>query len=119
MTTVNPVVTGGAGRRLKFVWSNVATGDTVTEQELPVGGFYNLAITGTFAGGTVAKFLAGLSTGPTKSIPTDASGTEFSTTSATSTFVIGPIAGGTFVKPSVSSGSSDSVTFTLSEVMYG
>lgn len=35
-------------------------------------------------------------------------------TAASPTMLIGPIAAGTYVKPSVASGSADSVTFTLS-----
>lgn len=96
-----------------YRWTGIVTGDTVTEDVIHLEGKYNLTISGTFAGGTVAKLLMGPETGPTKSITTDSAGTEFSTTAALGTLVIGPIAAGTYVKPSVASGSGDSVTFTL------
>jgi hypothetical protein len=112
MATVNPVI-GSATPSLK--WTGIVTGDTVTEAQFAAQGRYNLTISGTFAGGTVAKLLVGPTTGPTKSLPTDntGAGTEWSTTAVTCTFVIGPLAAGTYVKPSVASGASDSVTFTL------
>lgn len=98
-----------------LIWEGIVTGDTVTEDVLKFTGFYNLTVSGTFAGGTVAKLLVGPTTGPTKSLPTDntGAGTEWSTTAATCTFLIGPLAAGTYVKPSVASGSADAVTFTL------
>ena len=96
-------------------WTGIVTGDTVTETRVTRNGYYNLTVSGTFAGGTVAKLLVGPTTGPTKSLPTDntGAGTEWSTTAATCTFLIGPLAAGTYVKPSVASGSADAVTFTL------
>ena len=115
MATVN-CVTDFTSEHKKYTWSGIATGDTVNEYVLGFQGYYNLTVSGTFAGGTTAKFLIGPETGPTKSLSTDNSGagTEWSTTAETCTFLIGPIAAGTYAKPSVSSGSGDSVTFTIS-----
>lgn len=108
--TVNRDVNAG------IVWSGIVTGDTVTESNIPKRGQYTLTISGTFAGGTVAKLLLGPTTGPTKSISlVDSAGvvTEWSTLATIGPIIIGPIPEGMFVKPSVASGSADSVTFTL------
>lgn len=99
-----------------YKWTGIVTGDTVVEDVIHLEGKYNLTISGTFAGGTVAKLLMGPETGPTKSLSlVDSAGTvtEWSTTAAIGPIVIGPIAAGMYVKPSVASGSADSVTFTL------
>ncbi len=100
------------GNKTEYQWDGIVTGDTVTEDKLSLSGQYRLHVYGTFNGGTTAKFLVGSSTGPTKSISTDATGTEWSVTAAGASFVV-DLAAGDYVKPSVASGSADAVTFNL------
>jgi hypothetical protein len=115
MATRDPVVNKDVNAGI--VWSGIVTGDTVTEANIPKRGRYALTISGTFAGGTVAKLLMGPVTGPTKSIQffdtATATPIEVSFTAAMGPIIIGPIPEGMFVKPSVASGAADSVTFTL------
>lgn len=103
----------GTGNNQEFVWSPVATGDTVVEDTIKIPGKYSFAVGGTFANGSTAKLLVGPSSGPTKSISTDAAGTEWTSTAVTSCFLVGPFAAGTVIKPSNTGGSADGVSFYL------
>ena len=102
----------GTGIRHLLVWRNVSTAGGAEEKELPESGFYNLSVHGTF-GNATARFLAGFVSGPTRSFPVDAAGTEWSATAPTGPFLVGPLAKGMIVRPSLSGGTGDSVTFTL------
>lgn len=93
-------------------WSAVSTGDTATPHKVTKSGFYAFATDGTYAGGSTAKLLYGPTSSPTKSVSTDATGTEWSATSIIGVVIVW-LAEGFYVQPSVTGGAADDINFYL------
>ena len=110
MATISPTQDNPDQNILRFVWSGISTGDTITEavppREFPL--LASVEISGTFGGATVDMQVS--NSGSTYFTLTDTNGQKISTTSA---MLVDFSSAGYKFKPSITGGTGDSVTVTL------
>lgn len=110
MATVTPTAVAIGPNVTRVTWAGMVTGDTITAYSAPSATRASLQATGTFAGGTVIGITASLD-GTNFAAVTDTLGTAI--TGLTAAFLVEIGAAATDYKPTIGSGTSDSVTVTL------